>query len=438
MIENEFFWNEMKQMLSESEYELFEQYFDKEMYKALRINTKKATYDFLNKYISLGSICPFDNNTYFLSNDDKLGNHPFHIAGLYYIQEPSATTAVNALDVKEDDFVLDLCAAPGGKSTQILNRLGKNGFLVSNEYDKKRANILLNNLERWGYDNYILLNGDSENICSQLEGCCDKILVDAPCSGASMFKKYPESIKDYNQKNVNYCQKRQLEILQQAYKALKQNGTMVYSTCTYNLTENEDTIDKFCQMYPDMQLVDTGLSCGQKGYDVEGYTRRIFPFNGGEGHFIAKLIKNGEQKSKKLKYHKFSSNKIVDKFLKDNYLGLLNYTIINNRIYCSDKPLLELKGNIYRSGILLGEIIKDRIEPAHHFFITYSDFKNIYNITDKNELNKFMSGQSLPIKDYYGYVQIRYENIPFGFGKADGKQIKNHLPKGLRVAQAYL
>ena len=433
MIDNDYFWQEMHQLLSDDEYSRFVSSTEKEMCKSLRVNTHKTTADFLKKYLPLGQQSDFDVDTYLLSSDDKLGKHPFHLAGLYYLQEPSATSAVNALDVCEDDIVLDLCAAPGGKSTQILNRLSDQGFLISNEYDKKRANIVLNNLERWGYDNYLLVNTTAENLCAQIAGCCDKVLVDAPCSGASMFKKYPESIKEYTAKNIVACHKRQLDILNQAYNALKQNGILVYSTCTYNLTENEETVKAFCLEHPDIELIDTGLHCGQAGYDEKGYTRRVFPFNGGEGHFVAKMRKKGEQKKQKLRTANFSSEKIVDKFIKENYNGNLNYTIINNRIYCSKYPLKQLNGNVYRCGILLGEIIKNRIEPAHHFFITYTDFRNIYNIIDEDMLKLYLNGQSLPISDYHGYVQIRYLNIPIGFGKADGKQIKNHLPKGLRV-----
>lgn len=432
MWDNSYFLSEMRDILSENDCQKFVLSLNEPMYKALRINTLKTDYKFLSKYISLNERSDFDENTYLIGSDDKLGKHPFHIAGLYYIQEPSATMAVQALDLKEDDFVLDLCAAPGGKSTQILNRLSSNGFLVSNEYDKKRANILLSNLERWGYDNYLLTNNDAKSICEQLEGCCDKVLVDAPCSGASMFKKYPETIKDYNLNSELACQKRQLEILSEAYKALKQEGILVYSTCTYNLIENEQVVEKFSKIFEDMQLVDTGLVCGQKGFDKNGLTRRCFPFNGGEGHFVAKFVKKGSQRKRKLKTLNFSKDRMVDQFIDDNYYGKLKYTIINDKIYCSNKPLLKLNGNSYRSGILLGQIIKNRIEPDHHFFITYKEFKNTYELSDE-ELKSFLSGQSLFVNINRGYVQLCYKGVAVGFGKSDGKQIKNHLPKGLRI-----
>lgn len=432
MWDNSYFLSEMRDILSENDYQKFVLSLNEPMYKALRINTLKTDHKFLSKYISLNERSDFDENTYLIGSDDKLGKHPFHIAGLYYIQEPSATMAVQALDLKEDDFVLDLCAAPGGKSTQILNRLSSNGFLVSNEYDKKRANILLSNLERWGYDNYLLTNNDAKSICEQLEGCCDKVLVDAPCSGASMFKKYPETIKDYNLSSELACQKRQLEILSEAYKALKQEGILVYSTCTYNLIENEQVVEKFSKIFEDMQLVDTGLVCGQKGFDKNGLTRRCFPFNGGEGHFVAKFVKKGSQGKRKLKTLNFSKDRMVDQFIDDNYYGKLKYTIINDKIYCSNKPLLKLNGNSYRSGILLGQIIKNRIEPDHHFFITYKEFKNTYELSDE-ELKSFLSGQSLFVNINRGYVQLCYKGVAVGFGKSDGKQIKNHLPKGLRI-----
>ncbi|MGN1398921.1 MAG: RsmF rRNA methyltransferase first C-terminal domain-containing protein [Erysipelotrichaceae bacterium] len=437
MIDNSYFLDEMKQLLSKEKYELFLASLDKPLAKALRINTKKTDYEFLKEHFDLSKPCIFDKNTYLIDSDSKLGNHPFHNSGLYYLQEPSASCAVNALDVKADDYVLDLCGAPGGKSTQILNRLGPDGFLLCNEYDKKRANTYLSNLERWGYDNYLLTNSPTGSLCPQLRAVFDKVLVDAPCSGASMFKKYPLTVNDYCLKLELACQKRQLDILENAYVALKENGTLLYSTCTYNRYENEDVVEMFLSKHSDMILVEANVPGKEKGFDREGLTARIFPYQQGEGHFVAKMIKTAKTSPAKLKRLNFSKNKLVDQFIEENLKMPLNYTIISDKVFCSKEKLITLNSNIIRSGILLGTLEKNRFEPAHHGYLSYHFDKQL-NLTDKTDVTAFLSGNSITKKGYKGYIQICYLNQPLGFVKGDGSTLKNHLPKGLRIAQAMI
>ena len=330
---NEYFLNEMKELLKD-EYEAFLTTQDNEMYRGIRINPARTDIDELREYFVIGEKTPFDDNTYYLENDMKLGNHPFHLGGLYYLQEPSATAAVNALGVRENDRVLDLCAAPGGKSTQILSALNSTGLLVSNEINRQRAETLLSNLERWGYDNYLLTSMDSSQLCSQFRGYFDRILVDAPCSGASMFKKYPESVYDYNERNVLSCSIRQLEILDSAYEALKEGGTLVYSTCTYNQTENENVIYEFLRKHDDCCLEDTGLKCGRKGIefkdlDVSKLTR-IFPMDGGEGHFICRIVKHGSAEACRIRPYTNSKDRIVDDFIIEK--GLIDNTYTSFKV----------------------------------------------------------------------------------------------------------
>ena len=432
-MDNSYFLDEIKQLLDKEDFDKFIKSFSSPLYKALRINRLKANHEIISEEINLKEKTAFDEDTYYLESEDKLGKHPYHLAGLFYLQEPSATMVVNALDIKEGDWVLDLCAAPGGKSTQILSALNKTGFLLSNEYERKRANILLSNIERFSTDNYLITNNSVEDLCPKLLSVFYKVLVDAPCSGAGMFKKYPSSIVEYNYNAVMANQKRQLYILDYAYLTLKENGVLVYSTCTFNKHENEEVVRLFLEKYPDMHLVETNLSCGQPGFDKCGLTRRVFPYQGGEGHFVSKFIKTSSTEKVQLKTLPFSKDKIIDKFIEDNLKEKINYTIINNKVYTSKENLLDLKANILRSGILLGEIVKNRIEPAHHLFISSLKFKRVYNTTDSKIINKYLSGLSIMEKGYKGYVQICYKGIPIGFGKGDGNQIKNKFPKGLRV-----
>ena len=431
-IRNQYFLDQMQQLLGEEDYQRFVASFSLPMAKSLRINTLKADYDLVNSEIALGEQTPFDKDTYYIAEEDKPGKHPFHLAGLYYLQEPSTTMVVNALDVREGDIVLDLCAAPGGKSTQILSRLNNKGFLFANEYDRQRANTLLSNLERYGAANYLLSNSTVDNLCPQLQGICDRVLIDAPCSGASMFKKYPESVSDYTPANVAACASRQLHILSQAARTLKEGGIMVYSTCTYNREENEDVIAAFLAEHPEFELMDSGLTCGQPGFDPQHLTRRVFPYQQGEGHFVAKMIRTGANNPVRIRQLSYSHNPLVDRFLQDHGLKY-DYTVIADRVYLSPQPLYDLKVSILRQGILLGQIVKNRLEPHHHFYSWCRDIKNICELTDAKMLNDFLRGNSLMIPGYRSYVQIRYRGVPIGFGKADGQQIKNHLPKGLRT-----
>ncbi|MGI6581756.1 MAG: RsmF rRNA methyltransferase first C-terminal domain-containing protein [Erysipelotrichaceae bacterium] len=432
-MDNSYFLDEMKQLLNQQDFDKFIKSFSSPLYKALRINCLKTNYKIISEEIELKEKTLFDEDTYYIKSEDKLGKHPYHLAGLFYLQEPSATMVVNALDIKEGDWVLDLCAAPGGKSTQILSQLNRTGFLISNEYERKRANILLSNIERFGSDNYLITNNSVEDLCPQLLSVFDKVLVDAPCSGAGMFKKYPNSMAEYNYNAVMANQKRQLDILDYGYVTLKENGILVYSTCTFNKYENEEVVRLFLEKYPDMKLIETNLTCGQSGFDRQGLTRRVFPYQGGEGHFVSKFIKTSSTEKVQLKALPFSKNRVVDKFIEDNLKEKLNYTIINNKVYVSKENLLSLKAKILRSGILLGEIVKNRIEPAHHLFISNFQFKRVYNTTDSKIINQYLSGLSIMEKGYKGYVQICYKGIPVGFGKGDGNQIKNKFPKGLRV-----
>ncbi|MBR0474225.1 MAG: RNA methyltransferase [Erysipelotrichaceae bacterium] len=435
---NTYFNEEMKQLLGK-EYEDFQNTQNKAMYKAIRINTQRTDLNELEQYFTMGKQSRFDKDTYLIDNDDKLGNHPFHLGGLFYIQEPSATTAVNALQIEEGDKVLDLCAAPGGKSTQILTRLNGTGFLVTNEISRSRANTLLSNIERWGNDNYLLTSMDSAEICTRFREYFDKILVDAPCSGASMFKKYPDTINDYNENSVKACALRQAMILDNAASALREGGYMVYSTCTYNQIENECVVYNFLKRHEDFELVDTGLGELRRGIpyldlDVSKVTR-IFPMDEGEGHFVARLHKKGQNKGYDYKHLSYSKDKLVDLFIKENCLNGFNYTIIKDSIYQTTGNMLDFKGLILRQGILVGNIVKNRIEPHQHFFTAINNennFRNVYDITDDRELVSFLKGESLNVPGYKGYVQIKYHNHPIGYGKADNRIIKNKLPKGLR------
>ena len=433
---NEYFLNEIKQLFPD-EYQQFVDSFSIDMYKSLRINDLKCSREeLLAEGFTMGERTPFDPDSYYVITEDKLGNHPFHNAGCYYLQEPSAAAPVNALGIEPGDRVADLCAAPGGKSTQILNRLNGTGMLWSNEIVWKRCQTLLSNLERWGYANYLLTSMNTAEMADLASGWFDRVLIDAPCSGASMFKKYPDSINEYNESAVKACRKRQLEILENGYQLLKQEGTLVYSTCTYNLIENEETVWNFLKRHPDMELTDTGLKCGRKGMPYKDlkseYLTRITPLDKGEGHFVARMVKHSPVKEKRLNPIAFTHNRLVDEFLKEYGISC-SYYMKNNEVYYCNEPL-DIR-NTVRQGVLLGTIEKNRFEPHHHLFMCpqiSNSFSQNYEINDRDQLVKYLKGESLNAAGIRGYVAVRYQGKTLGFAKGDGRQLKNRLPKGLR------
>ncbi|MDB7980217.1 MULTISPECIES: RsmF rRNA methyltransferase first C-terminal domain-containing protein [Faecalicoccus] len=432
---NDLFLERMKRDLKE-DYPAFETSLEQPMYKGLSYHPKKITEEMLKANTPLLEPSPFYAYGYYI--DRSLGNHPYHIAGAFYLQEPSASAAVTILDVQPSDTVLDLCAAPGGKSSQILSQL-QDGFLVSNEYDGKRARILLSNLERMSAQNFCLIQGDTKVVCEELESCFDRVLVDAPCSGEGMMKKHDAAQDNWSLENIQQCAMRQAYILDQAYKALKKGGYMVYSTCTYAREENEETIAAFLKRHPDMQQVDPEVSFGQRGFDTPGMDAdkvvRIFPMQKGEGHFICKMQKKqGDIKELPVKKIRKKDQDIDD--LHKLLVKIPTYTIWQeDSLYMMDHPFIEFrKTHCLRQGILAGSRIKKRFEPAHAMFMAFpkENYKQSIEL-DLEQMDEVMHGLQIPYECKKGYTCYCIDGIPFGFGKSDGHRINNRIPKGLRL-----
>lgn len=439
---NEFL--EKIKLILNDEFDDFLKCYEGEIFRGLRVNTLKTSFEELNKIIGFDlKKTPFcKNGAYIPENIKSLGNNPLHHSGAFYIQEPSATSAVTMLNVQKGDRVLDLCAAPGGKSTQIAADLMGTGFLWSNEIVKNRANILLSNIERMGVKNAVVSSCYPESLCSKLSGFFDKVLVDAPCSGEGMFRKDSQAEKEWSVEHVKSCAERQLQILNSAKKALKPNGVMVYSTCTFSKEENEQVIEKFLDENPDFVLEEPEVSFGRRTMD---YAVRIFPMDGGEGHFAAKFRKKSEGEpvyysAETENIHKKDKENIVA-FFKDILYDdeiLENMKIINNKIYAIPHSMPAVQGlQILRGGVLLGEIKKNRIEPAHHLFMSlkkdevrqYADFD-----VNSQEILRFLHGEEIEVDaGLKGYTAVCVNGITTGFGKASNGKLKNKYPKGLRI-----
>lgn len=442
------FLNRMKSYMCESDYEEFKASFDSEVRKSIRINPLKIDVDSFLKIASYSlqetNISPY----HYYVDGEISGNHPFHLAGLFYMQECSAGSAVEALHVQKGDRVLDLCAAPGGKSTQIAGYLGNTGLLVANEYVANRAQILLSNVERMGPRNVIITNEHPTKLCSHFEGFFDKVLVDAPCSGEGMFHKDERALEEWSLEHVNACATRQKQIINDAYNALCCGGEMVYSTCTFSLEENEQLIAEFIKEHNDMEIVDCDVDFGRVAISVANAStekaRRIYPMDGGDGHFVCRMRKNGNVKETNLyneREFKAKLTKEMKEFLDcnlDNY-NICNFFTVADKLYYFEGDRISVNGlKLVRYGVLCGEQVKSVFKPHHHFYMSfYNKLKHKINLSLSDErLYQYLSGNEISYEtDYNGFVAVCVEGYVLGFGKVSHNQVKNHYPKGLRLLQ---
>lgn len=436
----EVYLERMKRMLGD-EYDSYVASLSDEPKKGIRLNTLKCSEDMLKSHMKL-TPSPFSVLSFYVSNDLRPGKDPFHIAGAYYVQEPSASSAVTVLDPQPGEKVLDMCAAPGGKSTQIAALLNGKGLLWSNEVVKSRANILLSNIERMGIRNCVVSSCFPEKLSERLEGFFDKILVDAPCSGEGMFRKDEAAVKEWTPEHVTSCAKRQRSILSSAAKCLKPGGALVYSTCTFSREENEETILDFLEEHKDFSLSSPNVSFGRKAFDIDAV--RIFPMDGGEGHFVAKLVKNSNSlvSGKAIEYIRNSGNKteneMIKVFLEENFPSLKKkaFDIIAGNILLLPDLLPDLRGcGVIRAGVLLGNIKGKRIEPAHAAFMCMKPYecKNSIDLSPGSpELAAFYRGEEINCETN-GYTAVSTCGMVSGFGKASGGRLKNKFPKGLRL-----
>lgn len=376
--------------------------YDNNRFQALRFNTLKVQSPEERMRIlktlktSSDKKVSWANAAYYFDENVRPGKHPYHEMGLYYIQEPSAMSAAALLAPKPGMRVLDLCAAPGGKSTQLATYLGDSGLLVSNEINTQRSRILSQNIERMGIKNAIVTNEDSFVLASHFPGFFNAIQVDAPCSGEGMFRKLPEAIEQWSMENVAICAARQKEILDNAAVMLKPGGTIVYSTCTFSKEENEDVIEYFLERHPDFTLEEM---------------ERFWPHKvDGEGHFVAKLVRRGcvdtdlkaDRKTKKNKNSKNRKNetkpaltkenmKLLSEFLDETISEDMAAWIKNSRLVMFGEQLyrlpdmeVDIKGlKVQRAGLHIGEFKKQRFEPSHSLALALklSEAKNVVKLT---------------------------------------------------------
>lgn len=452
------FEKRMKKMLGD-EYEQFVLGFEGERYHALRVNPLKATVKEVEDKLQMEfSAVPWEENGLYYKKEETPGKHPFHDAGVYYIQEPSAMAPVHYLDVRPGEKVLDLCAAPGGKSTQIAGRLMGEGILVCNEIHPARAKILSENVERLGISNAIVCNETPQRLAEHFCGYFDKILVDAPCSGEGMFRKNEIALSEWSEDNVVHCATRQDDILDEAAAMLKRGGRLVYSTCTFAPKENEGSVSRFLDRHPEFSVVKVdkydGMSsgCGEwieaPAPHIED-TIRLFPHKiRGEGHYLAVLQKEGSTADGG--YVKGGLEMGIHPKDIGEFIKFQQQTLCRTQFYKEDgvkilfgEQLYELPPNapslkglkVLRPGLHLGTMKKNRFEPAHALalFLKPEDVRHsICYGQDSQEVISYLKGQTENIEGEKGWYLVCVEGYSLGWAKLAGNVLKNHYPKGLR------
>lgn len=446
------FLTKMKNLLQD-EFDDFVKSYQDEKSLALRVNSLKVPFDdFLQKSPFTMEKIPWVTEGFFYSENDRPGKHPFHDAGLYYIQEPSAMAVGELVDPKPGEKVLDLCAAPGGKTTHLASKMNQQGFLLSNEIHPARAKILSQNVERMGIKNTVVTNETPERLAERFPSFFDRILVDAPCSGEGMFRKDEEAREHWSLESVEHCHVRQLEILKNATAMLKPEGRLVYSTCTFSPEENEGTISRFLEQHSNFEIEEVptykGFSEGRKEWvtnpaDKIEKTIRLWPhLMKGEGHYIAVLKKKDGDVDPHLKLAqpKVDANmlKHYKEFAKDtlNIVPTGKFVTFNDQLYLLPEDSLSLdKLKVVRPGWHLGTFKKNRFEPSHALALSLKgdEVKKRWNLSvDSKEIISYLKGETLRVLGEKGWYLVEVDGFSIGWGKLAGNCLKNHYPKGLR------
>lgn len=429
-------FNERMRDLLGDEYPDFEKAFsESESYIAIRVNGKRKIPDSLKNIISNLEAVPWCPDGYYITKDILDGKSPYHMGGYIYFQEPSAMSVVPILGIEPGDFVLDLCAAPGGKATYAGELLKGEGLLIANEIVKKRCTILSDNVERMGIENAVVTNENPKDLENKFPEFFNKIIVDAPCSGEGMFRKDERAIEEWSIEHTKSCAIRQKLILDSAIKMLSPGGKLVYSTCTFSPLENEGVCDYVLSNYPEMELLPINVTYFTDGYnldfehDLTG-TKRIFPHkNKGEGHFVALFKKKGEFIKPEFKSAKSADIKeyreFEKKFLNTTLEG--KFVTFGEDLYFSKVNLDINKLKVERFGLYLGKLKKGRFEPAHSLALTdYAKFK-----VECSDISKYFKGETIA-GDIDGWCVVTNNGMNMGWAKGSGGVLKNHFPKYMR------
>lgn len=386
---------------------------------------------------------PWEKNGFYYDAAARPGLDALHEAGAYYLQEPSAMAPAGLLDAQPGERVLDLCAAPGGKSTQLAAAMQGRGLLILNEIHPKRAHILGQNVERLGVANALVLNEAPQRLSAFFDGFFDRILVDAPCSGEGMFRKEEAAVTDWSDDVVRMCAERQQQILHEAAKMLRPGGLMVYSTCTFSPEEDEGSVSRFLHAHPDFSVrkVECPFFAPGRPDWVDDpapgleNTFRLWPHRlRGEGHFAAVLQKCGDAPRAQLPAEPgVGTPKELSDFQREYALAVPHEKLIafGSTLFSVPDELPQLRGlRVIRPGLELGEVTKGRFTPSHAWALWLKSAKIVHPLTDE-EAKSYLSGQVLSGSEC-GWTLITYKGLSLGWAKGSAGQLKNHYPKALR------
>lgn len=413
-----------------SEYPAFLENLERPRAVALRFNPMKGERPVLP---FAGAPVPWEPEGFYYDPETRPGLHVYHEAGVYYLQEASAMAPVALLDPKPGERVCDLCAAPGGKTTQIAGRMLGQGFLVCNEINPKRAKILSRNIERMGVANALVTNEHPETLASRFHGFFDRVLVDAPCSGEGMFRKEEAAVTDWSQETVQMCARRQREILDSAARLVRPGGRLVYSTCTFAPEEDEETVAAFLESHPEFTPEPVEAPWFVPG---ENASYRMWPHKLlGEGHFAAVLRKTQGESGEVPACPGEKCPKAWESFAKELDITLPEGKAVSfgQSLYWAPMELPELNRlKVLRPGLELGTERKGRFEPAHALALWLKTCAVAESFPPESpEMKAYLHGDVVP-SGKKGWCLVQAGGYAIGWGKGDGSVLKNHYPKGLR------
>lgn len=433
--------------------------YDEPRYYGLRVNTSKITTEEFEK------ICPFKirkipwigNGYYYDGEKEVPSRHPYYFAGLYYLQEPSAMTPASRLPVEPGDRVLDVCAAPGGKATELGAKLRGQGVLVANDLSNSRAKGLLKNIEVFGVGNVLVLSEEPGKLESYFPEYFDKILIDAPCSGEGMFRKDKKMVKAWEEHGPEFFSNIQKSIVLQAARMLRPGGMLLYSTCTFDSRENEQIIEHLLSHFPEFRMIPMegyeGFSEGMPEYtrskdDRYRDTVRIFPHRmQGEGHYLALLQKGDALRCPAVDAVRKNRRKLpedLEAFLKEISVEFDSgrMDIHGERVYYMPEGIPDVRGiRFLRTGLLLGELKKNRFEPSQALamFLKKEEYKKTIDLQASDErILRYLKGETLDVEDLVdrkdkGWYLVCVDSYPLGWGKLSSGTLKNKYLPGWRL-----
>ena len=413
-----------------SEYPAFLESLERPRAVALRFNPMKGARPVLP---FVGAPVPWEPEGFYYDPETRPGLHVYHEAGVYYLQEASAMAPVVLLDPKPGERVCDLCAAPGGKTTQIAGRMLGRGFLVCNEINPKRAKILSRNIERMGVANALVTNEHPETLASRFPGFFDRVLVDAPCSGEGMFRKEEAAVTDWSQETVQMCARRQREILDSAARLVRPGGRLVYSTCTFAPEEDEETVAAFLEAHPEFtpEPVEAPWFVPEENASYRMWPHKLL----GEGHFAAVLRKTQGESGEVPACPGEKCPKAWESFAKELDITLPEGKAVSfgQSLYWAPMELPELNRlKVLRPGLELGTERKGRFEPAHALALWLKTCAVTESFPPESpEMKAYLHGDVVP-SGKRGWCLVQAGGYAIGWGKGDGSVLKNHYPKGLR------